>query len=87
MLAGPGRGDRARALAAELSLPCVLEPDPAFAYLLAWSRDRLEIRWTRPAAPGPVTVDFLRGPEARRWRGANPRSAALARAMGLRSTV
>ncbi len=77
--------DRAAALARELNLPLLSAPDEAqFLWLLVLTPERLELRAQRPAAPGPVYVDFINGPLAYRRRHGGGRRQPLAKAVGLK---
>ena len=77
--------DRAAALARELNLPLFSASDNAqFLWLLVLTPERLELRAQKPAAPGPVYVDFNNGLLAYRRRHGGGRRQPLAKAVGLK---
>ncbi|MFO1428704.1 MAG: class I SAM-dependent methyltransferase [Candidatus Competibacteraceae bacterium] len=77
--------DRAAALAQDLNLPLLSASDDAqFPWLLVLTLERLELCAQRPAAPGPIYVDFIDGPLAYRRRHGGGRRQPLARAIGLK---
>jgi len=53
---------KAARLAEQLALPLTLAPDTAYDMLLTVTNERLELRSPHRRAPGPVYVDFVRGP-------------------------
>lgn len=65
-------------LAAEYGVPCLADAD----LVLEQSRGRLQLRDTRPGAPGPIWADFLAPASDRRIRAG--RGLLLARACGVR---
>jgi 16S rRNA (guanine1516-N2)-methyltransferase len=72
-------------LARELGLPLVNGPAACqYAFLLAFTEERLELREQGTRVPGPVYVDFLGGASAYRRCHGGGRSQALARAVGLK---
>ncbi len=75
--------DRARELSTELHLPIASAQPGQFDLLLVVRPDRLELRDTQPAAPGPIYADFLGSRPAEYRRRAGNRKQPLARAVGL----
>ncbi len=69
-------------LAQRTGTPVVGSPDPRHALMIARRDGALEIAWTGRGKPGPLRVDFLTGPMARRWRTAS-RTQPLARSLGI----
>jgi len=79
-------GPLAGPLATELHLALVDRRSATTRHLLAFRGDRLEIRWNVRGAPGPVSVDFVHGDEARRWQEMTTsagKKTPLARAVGI----
>lgn len=73
-------------LAARLGLPLVESTDDRFDFLLTYTAQRLELRKTGRAAPGPVYVDFVHGSfRYRRTHGG--RRQSLLKAVGLRGST
>lgn len=52
---------KAEHIARELALPLIREADAGYDLHLVVNADRLELRDTRPPAPGPIHVDFIKG--------------------------
>ncbi len=90
VLTSAGQQEASSSLARELSLPIVddaAEASVRFDLLLVLSGTHVELREARPAAPGPVWVDFVGGSVGHRGRTVRSRREPLARAIGLRSGV
>ena len=87
VMAVPATGPigRAEILARELALPLIEDSTRTdFAWLLALTPQRLELRQQGPQTPGPIYVDFADGALAHRRRFGGGRGQPLARAVGLK---
>jgi 16S rRNA (guanine1516-N2)-methyltransferase len=80
--AGAALKERARSLAASLSLPFVAEP-PAEGVLLELGAPGLGLRLAGPKASGLVTVELVEGRVGRRRREPSLLKSPLARAVGV----
>lgn len=80
--------ERARSLAATLSLPLIDDPFglPAGSWQLRVDASGLSVQQTGPRAPGPVTVDFVAGKMGFR-RQRQEATPSLVKAVGVRSGV
>ncbi|MCF6290016.1 MAG: class I SAM-dependent methyltransferase [Desulfobacterales bacterium] len=76
--------DQSRGLAQSLGLPDTDVANLSFAFLLVRTKKRLELRRTGPSAPGPLFVDFIRGPLGYRHRHGGGNKQFLARAVGIK---
>ncbi len=76
--------EQSRILAQRLGLPDTDAKDCYFAFLLVLTGKRLELRRTGASAPGPLFVDFVRGPLGYRYRHGGGIRQLLARAVGIR---
>lgn len=81
----PALHTKAASLATEFRLPQVDKSSSAFAFLLAVTPERVELRDTGADAAGAVYVDFTSGALAHRRRFGGGRGQPLARAVGLKS--
>lgn len=79
------RRDEAENLARHLHLPTADLQSTGYDYFLVLTPSRLELRSTRPDAPGPLFVDFVGGQAGYRRRRREGIRQPLARAAGLKS--
>jgi len=84
-------GAHADRLAQELEIPRCEMPCSGYPYVLLFHADaeeaRLELRTNYPGAPGPVFVDFVKGPMGFRRRTGNRGDELLARAVGVKGSA
>ena len=75
---------RARALAQQLGLPLAGRSEALSALVLEYTEQGLQLRDTRPGAPGPLRVELLDTAARRRLGSAGGQSELLGRAVGAR---